>query len=116
MAAISASKHSFGNTYNITNGEPMPVGQFARMLFETLGMNVRYRKIPYSLAITAASCLEVFYKAFKPGVEPPISRYSVGLSSFSQTLDISAARRDLGYAPKIPLIAGIRAFSASKTI
>jgi nucleoside-diphosphate-sugar epimerase len=41
------------------------------------------------------------------GVEPLLTRYSVAVLARTQTYDIAAARRDLGYAPSISVAEGI---------
>ena len=40
--------------------------------------------------------------------EPPLTRYSVGALGYGQTLDISPARQDLGYAPNTDVLARLR--------
>ncbi len=40
--------------------------------------------------------------------EPPLTRYAVRMLALDSTLDISAARRDLGYAPRVSLAEGIQ--------
>ena len=42
--------------------------------------------------------------------EPPLTRYTVGVIANSTTLDISAARRDLGYHPRISVEEGFEKF------
>lgn len=42
--------------------------------------------------------------------EPPLTRYTASTIAFSQTLDISAAREDLGYRPTTTLAQSLREF------
>ena len=46
--------------------------------------------------------------ALLTGKEPPLTRYTVAILARTQTYDISAAQRDLGYAPVVSLADGIR--------
>jgi nucleoside-diphosphate-sugar epimerase len=41
------------------------------------------------------------------GGEPLLTRYTVALLAREQTYDISAARRDLGYAPRVGVAEGV---------
>ncbi len=48
----------------------------------------------------------------RPGrPEPRLTRYGVGVLGYSQTLDVSAARRDLGYDPHTGVQAALQAFA-----
>ena len=51
--------------------------------------------------------MEFLYK-FIPNKEPVFTRYSLGLLSFNQTLDISKAKNDLGYEPIISIEEGLK--------
>ncbi|KND56859.1 Nucleoside-diphosphate-sugar epimerase [Candidatus Burkholderia verschuerenii] len=92
---------------NISNGEPMPVRTLFAMLADAFGIELRVRRIPYPIVDAVAALLE--RAAFlRPGWEPPVTRYSVGLLAYSQTLDLTRARNLLGYAPQVTLAEGIR--------
>ena len=45
------------------------------------------------------------------GAEPILTRYTVGLLTFSQTLAIDAAQHELGYQPQVSLQEGIAQFA-----
>ena len=59
-----------------------------------------------------ATLLEFVYGTFLRGREPMFTRYSVALLAHSLTLDISAARRDLGYVPRVAPCEGLARFAA----
>ncbi len=42
------------------------------------------------------------------GVEPLLTRYAVAVLARTQTYDITAARRDLQYAPTVSVAEGLR--------
>jgi nucleoside-diphosphate-sugar epimerase len=97
-----------GRVYNATNGEPWPVSTLLRTIVDALSIRVRFVRVPFPLAYSAAAVLELMAARRPGGQEPPLTRYTVGLLARSQTLSIAAARRDLGYVPRISVSEGIR--------
>ena len=51
--------------------------------------------------------LEIFYKMFKISGEPQMTRFLADELSKAHWFDISAAKKDLGYAPKISIEEGL---------
>ena len=96
---------------NISNGEPLPVKTILDRLFDALGMRVQYRNVPRGLGMALAGVLEGIAKALPGQPEPPVSRYTLGVLAYSQTLDIASARRHLGYQPTLGVLEGIDRFA-----
>ncbi|WP_224241405.1 NAD-dependent epimerase/dehydratase family protein [Hyalangium gracile] len=96
-----------GRTYFITNGEPIRVWDFIRRALEGLGIAPPTRRVPLAVARTVAAGLEALYRLVPALGEPPLTRYTVSLVGVNQTLDITAARRELGYAPRVSLDEGL---------
>lgn len=94
-----------GKTYTITNAEHAPLWEIIRLVLARLGLSSRLRSIPLSLALSAATLMEM--RAALSGSEPLLTRYSALILARTQTYDISAAQRDLHYAPQISLAEGI---------
>ncbi|HYF66012.1 MAG TPA: NAD-dependent epimerase/dehydratase family protein [Herpetosiphonaceae bacterium] len=94
-----------GNTYAITNDEHPALWEVIRAVLGRLGIPSALRRVPLGAALAAARLME--WRAAVTGREPLLTRYSVAILARTQTYDIAAARRDLGYAPPIPLAAGI---------
>lgn len=112
--AIERSLHSDsanGRTYNITNDEPVLVRDLLDLLFSALDMRVRRLPLPRPVALALAGVSETVARLRRGQPEPRLTRYGVGVIGYSQTLDITAAQRDLGYRPEIGIEAGIRRFS-----
>lgn len=100
-----------GRPFNITNGEPMPVNALLGQLFAALDLKVRMIPLPRPLALALGTLAEKVAN-LRPGQpEPRLSRYGVGVLGFSQTLDISAARQQLGYRPSVSVADGIDHFA-----
>ena len=112
LLCASAPDHVLGRKYNITNGETVRMRHLLEKLFAALEVPARFRPMRYSVAYALAGTMEVAANAFMGGREPLLTRYSVNVLAKSQTLDISAARRDLGYTPRYSLDDGLAEFVA----
>ncbi len=106
--AIYAGESCFGQKYNITNGEPVKLWPFLKEIFEKMDISNSDRKISFPLAYFFAYFLEVSYRVLKLEKEPALTRYTVGLLAKTQTLDITKARRELSYCPKVTLDDGVK--------
>lgn len=94
-----------GNTYFITNGEHVPLWPTIRDVLQQLNLPAPVRTIPLGAALLVARFLE--RNARRTGREPLLTRYTVGILARTQTYDISAARRDLGYEPVVSVADGM---------
>lgn len=101
---------TLGKKYNITNDEPVKIWKLIERICDELGYRHPSRKISYKTANAAASMLELFYSLIPFSPEPPLTRLSVSMMANSTTLDISAAKNELGYQPKISVEEGVQRF------
>ena len=93
------------HTYTITNDEHVPLWEVIRLVLKRLGLSTNLRRVPIPAALVAASLMEL--RAALTGREPLLTRYSAAILARTQTYDISAARRDLGYTPQVSIADGI---------
>jgi len=109
---LTAPDCAFGHCYNISNGESLPLKEILDQLFATLNEPPHYRRIPYQRASQVATLMEAASTIFTLGrIEPLLTRYTVGVLSKSQTLDISAAKHVLGYEPRVSIKEGLHYFA-----
>lgn len=101
---------TLGKKYNISNGEPVKIWKLVGRICDELGYPHPSRKIPFQAAKTAAGALEFFYSLIPNSPEPPLTRLSVSMMANSTTLDISAARAELGYQPNVSIDEGVERF------
>ena len=92
-----------GGVYNISNGDPRPFRDLLAGLLSRLGEPPRFRRLPRRAAWALAATLETLYGALPGRPEPPLTRYTLTTIAYSQTLDISRARDELGYAPAVSI-------------
>jgi nucleoside-diphosphate-sugar epimerase len=92
-----------GKAYFITNGEPVNLWQWINRLLAGLGLPPVTRRISLRRAAAAGSVAELAWRALPLAGEPPMTRFIAAELAKDHWFDISAARRDLGYTPRISL-------------
>lgn len=101
VLAMDASWRLGGRAYNISNGEPVAIWRVIDRLADALSLPRPRKRVPKPLALALAGAVEAFHRRLRPDVEPPLLRYGVELLSVDMTLDISRAREELGYSPRV---------------
>ena len=101
-----------GRKYNITSGEPVELWPTVRDLARRLDLPPPRGRLPFAAAQIVAAGLENVYKMLPGRPEPRLTRYSVVLLARTLTLSIEAARRDLGYNPRVGVREGLDRFIA----
>jgi nucleoside-diphosphate-sugar epimerase len=96
---LGAERGEPGGVYFVTDGEPIVFRDFITELISTRGVEVPDRAMPVALARIAAGASETVWRTFHLRGQPPVTRLAVWLSSQECTIDISLARRQLGYEP-----------------
>jgi nucleoside-diphosphate-sugar epimerase len=110
--ALAAPDAVCGQAYNITNGEPVLLWETLRWLCRELALPPPRGRVPRSLGMLLGGALELYHHALRPNEEPKLTRYSVQVLACTMTLDISRARRQLGYAPDVTVQQGLTRFVA----
>lgn len=111
LLSIQAPAAACGQKFNITNGEPWTALALVKCLCKKLEEPFYPKQINYTAAYAAAWGMELFSKYLRNYKEPHFTRYSIGIISKSQTLDIQAAKHILGYFPRFGMEEGIAAFA-----
>jgi nucleoside-diphosphate-sugar epimerase len=96
---------ALGGTYHITNAEHIPLWDLIRTVLRRLQIPTALRPVPLSAMLLIAALMEL--RAQISGREPLLTRYSVAVLGRTQTYDIRAAQRDLGYTPPISVAEGV---------
>ncbi|HWU14087.1 MAG TPA: NAD-dependent epimerase/dehydratase family protein [Caulobacter sp.] len=89
-----------GRVFNISGAAPISVRAFAMDLAAAMGLSLRIVPTPWPLLYGAATLAQVVANLLPGRPEPPLTPYGVATLAFSQTFDLAAARRDLGYEPR----------------
>lgn len=110
LLCAESPANTLGKKYNISNGEPAKIWKLIEHICDELKYRRPKRKVSYKTANAAASVLEFVYSLIPFSPEPPLTRMSVSMMANSTTLDISAARNELGYQPKVSVEEGVQRF------
>ncbi len=102
-----------GRAYFISQGEPVNCWQWIDELLEMAGLAPLRRSISAQAAWRIGAALEAAYRVLRLPGEPRMTRFLAAQLSRSHYFDISRARRDLGYEPRISTAEGMRRLAAS---
>lgn len=102
-----------GKAYFITQGEPLPLAELMNRILAAAGLPPVERRISPGLAYLVGSVMEIVYGLLGIEREPPMTRFVARQLSTAHWFDISAARRDLDYAPAISLDEGMERLAGS---
>lgn len=108
---VQADLPGDGRAYNVSNGAPVQVRTLLETLFTALQQPVRLVAVPRVPALALATLAEQLARLRRGQPEPRLSRYGIGVLGYSQTLDISRARRELGYQPHTDLAASLQRYA-----
>ncbi|MDQ8200476.1 NAD-dependent epimerase/dehydratase family protein [Pelagicoccus enzymogenes] len=96
-----------GKAYFISNGEPVKLWDWINELLKNHDIPQIHRKVSLPTARHLGAAMEALWKTFKLKGEPPMTRFVASELAKDHWFDISAARRDLGYQPRITMAEGM---------
>jgi len=95
-----------GKAYFITNGEPVVLWDWINDLLRALGEPTVTKRISLSAASAFGAMCESLWRLLPVTTEPPMTRFIAAELAKDHWFDLTAARRDLGYTPRITMAAG----------
>ena len=104
---LSPSSAIAGRAYFLSAGDPRPVWEIIGRMLAAAGLPPPTRAVPKSLAFTAASACEGVWRALRLSSEPPLTRFLVLQLTTAHWFDITAAKRDLDWSPRVTIEAGM---------
>ena len=96
-----------GKAYFITQGEPMPQKQLISGMLAAAGLPPCEKSIAPGVALLAGAVLEGVWTLLGRDDEPMMTRFLARQLATAHWFDISAAKRDLGYAPRVTVAEGL---------
>ncbi|KAG2381713.1 hypothetical protein C9374_006097 [Naegleria lovaniensis] len=120
LLSAERSDKCIGKVYNITNGEPLDLLELCKFVAEKyLNIDMNFEKktspntfVPKKLNFKLVyflgylfECVYGFFGWYQQ--DPPLTRYTVTTIGRTSTFDITNAKRDLDYHPKVSIMDGI---------
>ena len=112
FAALKPGAACAGRAYFISNGEPREARRIVDDLLAAAGEPPVRGSVPYAVAYAAGAVLEPAWKLLRLPGEPPMTRFLAEQLSTPHWYDISAARRDFGYVPRVSMDEGLERLAA----
>jgi 2-alkyl-3-oxoalkanoate reductase len=90
-----------GNAYFLSAGDPRPIWEIVDRMLAAAGLPPVKKAVPKGAALAAADACEAIWRGLGISSEPPLTRFLVKQLTTEHWFDISAARRDLGWEPRV---------------
>lgn len=101
-----------GRAYFLSNGDPVPLWDLVDRILAAADLPPVTRSVSPGLALAAGTILEAAWRWLPLPGEPPMTRFVARELATSHWFDISAARRDLEWEPRVDLDEGLRRLRA----
>ena len=106
-ALADAGSAAAGRPYFITNDEPVVLWEWINDLLGRLGIAPVRRRISLPAARRLGAACEMLWRVLRLRGEPPMTRFVAAELAKEHWFRIDAARRDLGYVPRVSMADGL---------
>jgi nucleoside-diphosphate-sugar epimerase len=97
-----------GKAYFISQGEPVNCWQWIDEVLVLAGLPPVTRSMSFKTAHHLGAVCERVWRLTARSTEPPMTRFLAAQLATSHWFDLSAARRELGYEPRVSTVEGMR--------
>jgi len=112
-AALGGARPAAGRAYFISQGEPLALMTLVNRILAGAGLPPVTATVPFPVAYAAGAVAEAVFAVLRREDDPPMTRFLARQLATAHWFDISAARRDLGYAPIVSIDEGLARLAAS---
>jgi len=113
---LRADPQLSGRVYFISQGEPVAVWDMIDAILKAAGRPPVRGRVSHRAARLLGWACEVVYAGLKLPGEPPMTRFVADALARHHWFDIGAARRDLGYTPRVSTAEGLERLAAWFTL
>lgn len=96
-----------GKAYFITNGEPVVLWDWINDLLDRLDISPVSKHISLASAKRLGATCETIWRILGLQSDPPMTRFAASELAKDHWFEIGAARRDLGYSPRVTMHQGL---------
>lgn len=109
LAAVQLSPISeiAGKAYFLSGDDPRPFWEIVERMLGAAGLPPVKKRIPKGLAYALAGACEGVWRTFGLSSEPPLTRFLVSTFTTAHWFDVSAAKRELGWKPRVKIEDGM---------
>jgi len=99
-----------GKAYFITNDEPIPFWDMPIFVYKSFGYPAPRIRVPFLLAYYLSLVVDLFVWLLSPfiALKPTFTSFRISIAGCHRTYNISRAKNDLGYRPRVSLLEGMR--------
>jgi nucleoside-diphosphate-sugar epimerase len=97
-----------GKVYFLSNDDPRPLWDLVNAILAAAGLPPVTRSVPVGVARFMGGALELVHGALGLEGEPRMTRFLAGELSTAHWFDISAAKRDLEWKPRVSIEEGLK--------
>jgi 2-alkyl-3-oxoalkanoate reductase len=101
-----------GKAYFISNDEPIALDLMVNAMLARAGIAPVRKRIPFALAYAVGALMEAWHTLRGRSDEPMMTRFVAEQLATAHWYNISAAKRDLGYAPRVSIAQGLLQLSS----
>ncbi|MEN9308074.1 MAG: hypothetical protein RL173_2006 [Fibrobacterota bacterium] len=109
-ACLTSPTSSLGTFHHVSDGAPIGFRDAVEGVFGALGIPVRWRPMPALLLALVARVSESVARV-RGATEPVLTRYSAGVLSYAQTLDLESAKQHLQWEPRHVWTENVQAYA-----
>ena len=113
LDALQPGAACSGRAYFISSGEPRAVRDIINAILAAAGLPPESRSVRLGVALAAGAVAERTWLLLRRQDDPPMTRFLARQLATTHWFDISAARRDLAYQPRVGLDEGFRRLGAA---
>lgn len=110
---VAPSAACGGKAYFITQGEPMPQRDLINGILKAGGLPPCGKSISPRVAYAVGAVMEIIWRALGRQDEPLMTKFVAKQLATAHWYDISAAKRDLGFEPKVTVAEGLARLAKS---
>lgn len=109
---LDAGSPCAGRAYFISNDDPRPVKEIVNAFIAAAGLAPVEKSIPAGVAVAVGHVFETVHRILPATGDPRMTPFLARNLATAHWYDISAAKRDLGYRPRIGIDEGLRRLAA----